>query len=143
MALLFSDSWNYFFNKFNNLPQTNWAQVGLWFGQFSFGILDNLLKVNAYTVGLIEHVLIAIIFSIAYILFLKYIIKTTANLLNGLLFGLMLAFFPLIIQLPSMGYSLLNDSHLILYRIISYHALFGIGLGVGGILARKFIPRSD
>ncbi len=56
----------------------------------------------------------------------------------GPIFGLVLAFFPLFIQLPSMGAGFLgmnNSNHfLLLARVLVAHFSLGVGLAVGAFL---------
>ena len=147
ISTLFAEIGAYGYSILTHSPYTNWADLGLWVESIAHGHLYSpknlLIQTNSYDyiLGLSVHCLVAIIFALMYILYLKYILKTNPTLINGLIFGLILTVFPLFCELPSMGLGIMgiNSSGpmLVFCRVIIYHACFGIGLGAGGILTLR------
>ncbi len=127
-------------------PFTNFPELGLWFVRVIHGYFYNtqslLMHANPheYILGLGVHIIVAVLFAGMYILYLQYILKTKPTLINGLVFGLLLVVFPFLFELPSMGEGIMGihssgPVH-VFFRVIIYHAFFGLGLGFGGILTR-------
>ncbi len=145
LAILFADSWVYLFSYLTNSALPNWSMTGRWLGMLSQGqfYTTTMSQVpamhNEFFIGLLGHYLIGLKFTSAYMLLIHYGLKMTPHLINGIVFGVILAVFPYLIQLPSMGIGIFGSQsptpYLVFFRVLSVHIFYGLGLGVGGILA--------
>lgn len=94
--------------------------------------------------GFSFHVITSFIFSLFYLCFISQKLEWKKQLASGLIFGILLVFIPLGLELPSMGSgffgSNMPDQWLVVCRILAVHFSFGLGLGVGTVLLRQLTP---
>lgn len=121
----------------------NWGITGRWvimifhgtFSTASVGLLP--VQPHEWLIGFLAHDIIALMFSLAYILCCQYILKKPPHCLNGIGFGWLLMVFPFFIQMPSTGEGILAihalDRVSALLQTFRCHTFFGLGLGLGGI----------
>lgn len=145
LAILFLNIAAYLFSIAANLPQNNFGLLGRWMdmichGQFTSPSISNEPAVShELALGLLGHLFTSFIFTLTYLLFCTIpFFRKISPLISGLLFGLILMVFPLFIEYPAMGIHVFAVQWPYLtfgiLRIITCHAFFGIGLGLGRLL---------
>ena len=151
MALLFSDTWLAIYAALTTSAPPNWGMTDRWVhmilrGKFYTSSMSNEPALPyEWIKGLLWHYFIGWKFTQCYLLILHFVLKIKPNISNGLLFGLLLAVFPYLIQLPSMGAGVFGHDAatpwLIFFRVLSLHVFFGLGLGVGGLLVTRYVNK--
>lgn len=125
-------------------PLPGFGLLGRWFtmlahGQWTTTSISNMPAApDEQVIGILGHFFISLLFSITYLLLCTHpLIKKIPTLINGTLFGLAVANFPIFVEYPSMGLSILHDTSPYLtpmfFRLIICHTFFGLGLGLGKI----------
>lgn len=152
VALVMADAWSYLYAALTHSPPPNWRMTGRPLGMITQGqfytpaIHQEAMNVNEWLIGLLGHYLIGCKFALAYMLLLHFGLKAQPRLLSGCLLGLLLAIFPYLFQLPSIGAGVLGQasatSWLVFFRVLTVHFFFGFGLGLGSIMANAlYAPR--
>jgi hypothetical protein len=142
LATLFLNTTVYLFSALTGLPQTNWALLGRWINSILHGqlIIPSIATIPGFhhdtALGISTHLLVSFIFVFIYLAIctLPKMRKIPA-VISGTTYGFMLMLFPLLIEYPSMGISVLSEEapyiSLILMKIFTCHSFFGVGIALG------------
>lgn len=145
LAVLFLNIAAYLFSVAADLPQNNFGLLGRWMNMMAHGrfmataISSEPAVPHELAIGLLGHLFTSFVFTLMYLLTCTYHpIRKVPPLFSGLLFGLILMVFPMFVEYPAMGVRVFAHQWpymtLGLLRIITCHAFFGIGLGLGRML---------
>lgn len=137
---------------FTGTPAVNWSITGRWFsivfeGRFFIpSIGGETARPAEYVIGLSAYYFVSLIFAAAYVIIVEKFLDRRLGLINGIVFGLVTLFFPLFVQLPSMGQGIMAihsaNPLITIGRTLVHHTSFGLGLGLGALLAQWLLRKS-
>ena len=149
VATVAIDLWLAVLNLGFNLPTTNWAMVGRWFGHLPSGkfihspITSSAEVKNEHFIGWILHYAIGIVYAFLYLVIVAFFIEGEASLLSALLFGLTTVIVPWFVLQPGMGLGVLarraSKPNVARLMSLSVHAIFGLSLYIGWVIALNIV----
>ena len=137
-ATLVMDLWNLFLKRMFNIPSLNYCLLGRWLSHMPRGtfrhasITDAPQKPFEYTVGLIAHYTIGVVFALVFVVLTTGDWLVRPTLLPSLLYGIGTVVFPFFIMQPSFGLGIAasrtpKPTQARLKSLVT-HAVFGVGL---------------
>lgn len=139
------------FEAVSGSPPVNWSVSGRWFllalsgHPFVANITAEAPFPGELYVGYGAYYVVSIVFAAVYVTMLHGWMKRPSNLVTGLLFGWATLVFPLLLQMPGMGFGIAGSESpaqiMIVSRALVHHTSFGIGLAIGCWLADRTMSR--
>jgi len=149
IATAVMDVWLAFLKRVFDLPTTNWAMVGRWFGHLPGGKFihrpigsSDAIK-NEEALGWLLHYVIGIVYAYVYLGII--VIKTLSGptILSALIFGLATVLVPWFVLQPGLGLGILArmapKPNLIRAISLSVHSIFGLSLYFGWLVSVNII----
>jgi hypothetical protein len=141
VACIIFDLWQRVFQKLTGIPPSNWAMVGRWgFGLMTNGQLiardleSQAERKNELAVGWLVHYSVAIGYAAAYAWLMRATVLQ-AELIDGLIFGVISVAVPYFFFLPCLGKGMLArltpNPPLVCGLALMMHSLFGVSIGLG------------
>ena len=137
------------FDAISGAAPVNWAVSGRWFilalggHPFVADIRTEAALPYEFAVGQIAYYVTSMIFAAFYVGFLYIWARRTSNLATGLIFGWATLVFPLLLQMPGMGFGIAGSANpaqaTLVARALVHHTSFGLGLGIGCWVADRFV----
>lgn len=150
-AATFADAGRTVYWWLTGLPSANWQLSGRWFLMVFQGhpVTANIAAEPSFPfefqVGFAAYYVVALTFATAYLILFEGLLKRPLGIRNGFAFGLATIVFPLLVQMPAMGmgfFGLNTPTPLaVMGRTLVQHSCFGLGLGVGAVLAAALLRR--
>lgn len=147
VATLVIDIWAMVLKTFR-LPTANWAMIGRWLGHMPHGrfvqphIADAEPVAGERYIGWIFHYAVGFVFGIAWLWFVRDLMKLTPGLLSAIVFSLLLIVTPWFIMQPGLGHGIAasrtQKPWLVRGLNLVVHTLFGVGLYLGWLLLNRF-----
>ena len=141
VACIIFDLWQRVFQKLTGIPPSNWAMVGRWgFGLMTNGQLiardleSQAERKNELAVGWLVHYSVAIGYAAVYAWLMRATVLQ-AELIDGLIFGVISVAVPYFFFLPCLGKGMLArltpNPPLVCGLALMMHSLFGVSIGLG------------
>jgi hypothetical protein len=141
VACAIFDLWQRVFQKMTAIPPSNWAMVGRWsLGLMTSGQLiardleSQADRKNELAVGWLVHYSVAIGYAAVYA-WLMHATVLQAELIDGLIFGVISVTVPWFFFLPCLGKGMLArltpNPPLVCALALMMHSLFGVSIGLG------------
>ena len=141
VACTIFDLWQRVFQKLTGIPPSNWAMVGRWgFGLMTNGQLiardleSQAERKNELAVGWLVHYSVAIGYAAVYAWLMRATVLQ-AELIDGLIFGVISVAVPYFFFLPCLGKGMLArltpNPPLVCGLALMMHSLFGVSIGLG------------
>lgn len=149
VATLISDFWSFSLKKIFSLPSLDFSMVGRWICHFPSGrfVHDDIKKAKKVriesVVGWSAHYLIGITFAFLLLVVVGSSWLNSPTLLPALLFGILTVAAPFLLMQPGMGSGIAASKTpnptIARLRSLMVHAIFGLGLYLGGLVYGFFI----
>lgn len=146
VATVLMDIWAAIAKHVFRLPTADWAMVGRWFGHMPRGVLlhpaiSSAAPIrNEIVLGWIGHYVIGVCYGLAYLYIVQVVLSGVPTLVSALGFGLATLFAPWLIMQPAMGAGVFASRtprpSIVRLTNLSMHAVFGVSLYLGWLLAR-------
>lgn len=148
LATMALDIWSQLLAHVFNLPATNWALVGRWFGHMPGGVFihrpigKSEAVPNEQIIGWSAHYIIGVIYAWLYLVLITQVLNSEPRPVSALLFGLATVVAPWFILQPGMGLGIFArfapDPAIKRLTSLLAHSVFGLSLYAGWWLI-KFI----
>jgi hypothetical protein len=146
-ATVVFDLWGWFLQRVFNLPATNWALAGRWFGHFPRGrfVHDSIAKAEPVpgelAIGWIAHYVIGIAYAAILLAIWGVDWARRPTLLPALIVGLAGLVAPLFVMQPGMGAGIAGsrtpNPNMTRLRSVLNHTMFALGLYWSALLSAQ------
>jgi Protein of unknown function (DUF2938) len=147
LATIGMDIWAAVAKHVLRLPTANWALVGRWFGHMPRGVFVHLSIADAapvqneLAIGWIAHYFTGIVYGIAYLTIVGFLVPVGPSLISALVFALVTLIAPWLIIQPGMGAGVFASRtqcpNLVRLINLSMHGVFGVCLYSACVLAQQ------
>jgi len=141
IATVCMDLWAVVAEHVLRLPTAHWNLVGRWFGHMPGGVFvhqaiaDARPVRNELAIGWIAHYTTGMIYGIAYLLVVQFVLIREPTAVSALVFGLVTLAAPWFVMQPAMGAGIIANKMprpgIIRFVNLTMHTAFGLALFLG------------